>query len=103
MKNVPFELPHGIEPTTLVQTIDDAIRSVGLMTTMRNTLRKYPGCVHWNLANGSQPGAIELTYWPKEDRAWFTFADGPRPGWTGAKIEELGDVIRERIGRQFGR
>jgi hypothetical protein len=103
MKNVPFELPQGIEATTMVKTIDEAIRSAGLITTMRNTLRKHPGCVHWNIANSGQPGAIELTYWPKEDRAWITLPDGPRPGWSGEKMSELGDIVRERIGRSFGR
>ncbi len=103
MKNIDVELPRGMDPTTLVKTIDVAIQSAGLITTMRNTLRKYPGCVHWNIANASQPGALELTFWPKEDRGWFTVPDGPQVGWIREKIEEICDIVRERMEKSSGR
>lgn len=103
MKQIELPLPGGIEASTLVKLIDTSIQAAGLTTAMRNTLRKYPGCIHWHIANGSQAGTLELTFWPKEERAWFTIQDGRRAEWIAGKMEEIGDILQNRIGRQFGR
>lgn len=103
MKHIDIQLPKGVDATTIVKLIDTAIQAAGLTTTMRNTLRKYPGCIHWNLVNDHKPGALELTYWPKEDRGWITIPDGPRAAWVPEKVEKISDFVKDRIKRQSGR
>lgn len=97
MKNIEIALPREMETSTLVQIVDGAITAAGLTTSMRNTLRKYPGCIHWQLNNGNRAGSLELTFWPKEGRAWFTLPEGRRADWIDGKIEEIRKALLQRF------
>ena len=66
--------------------IDQALAQVGLNTTLRDGLKKFPGCIHWHAKNGGQPGTLEITLWPQQQRAWFTIQDGRAAGWIDAKL-----------------
>ena len=61
--------------------IDQAIADTGLNVTLRATLRKFPGCIHWHVKRGNESGTIEITFWPQERRAWFTIQDSRTAVW----------------------
>lgn len=46
----------------VTQAIDDALAESGLTVTLRDTLKKYPGCRHWHAKSGRLPGTLEVTF-----------------------------------------
>ena len=89
-------LPH-IDCGKLALVIDDAIAEAGLSTTLRDTLGKFPGCIHWHAKNGRQSGTLEITLWPEKHRAWFTIQSGRTAPWIDAKLALVQEAIRRRL------
>ncbi len=67
--------------TDVVDRIDACIAAVDLTTTLRDTLATYPGSVHWHLKQGRASGVLEMTYWPRERRVWFSVHRNRRASW----------------------
>jgi hypothetical protein len=65
---------------------------------MRTSLRTFPGCVHWHVKRGREPGTLEITFWPQERRAWFTIHDGRQAEWIEKSMKTLGEIIRRGTG-----
>lgn len=82
----------------VAQAIDDALVQAGLSTTLRDSLSKFPGCIHWHAKNGRQSGTLEITLWPEKQRAWFTVQSGRAAPWIGAKMKLMREAIRRRLG-----
>jgi len=80
------------------RAIDQVIDESGLNTTLRASLRKFPGCIHWHLKRGVESGTLELTFWPRERRAWFTIQDGRKAAWIDEQLKVLDTAIRLQIG-----
>lgn len=78
--------------------IDRAINDTALTITLRTSLRKFPGCVHWHLKHGREAGTLEVTFWPRERRAWFTIQSGRKATWIQEQLTMLNDAIQRRIG-----
>jgi hypothetical protein len=70
---------HAIERTLL---------DCGLRSTLKGTLRAFPGCVHWHFKKGRASGTLELTMWPAEKRIWFSVQRGRRAAWIGCTGSE---------------
>ena len=95
MHDVEIPLPPGVDCGEVARVIDQALAQVGLNTTLRDGLKKFPGCIHWHAKNGGQPGTLEITLWPQQQRAWFTIQDGRAAGWIDAKLNALQEVLRQ--------
>lgn len=98
MENIEIPLPRHIESVEVAQVIDAALAESGLTVTLRDSLKKYPGCIHWHAKNGRASGTLEITLWPRERRAWFTVQSGRRAPWTGEKLDLLSASLQERLG-----
>lgn len=97
MHDVEIPLRPGVECDEIARIIDQAIAEVGLRTTLRDGLKKFPGCIHWHAKNGRQSGTLEITLWPEKHRAWFTVQDGRAADWIDAKTQLLQEAIRRRL------
>ena len=69
MIEIPLELRDTGQPA--ISLIDAAIAQHGLITTMKGTLKTYPGCTHWHCKLGREKGTLEITLWPAKRKAWF--------------------------------
>jgi len=97
MQNIDIPLPCDVESDVVVQAIDDALARSGLTVTLRDSLKKYPGCIHWHAKNGRASGTLEVTLWPRERRAWFTVQDGRKAPWIEEKLSLVETTLRERL------
>jgi hypothetical protein len=79
------------------RSIDRAIGDTGMRITLRTSLRKFPGCVHWHVKDGRKAGTLEITFWPEQRRAWFSIQSGRRADW----IEEKLNLILAAIQREM--
>jgi hypothetical protein len=83
------EYPIQIEPIFDAEQIEIAVercsRGLGLLETMKSTLAKYPGSVHWHFKKPHASGTLEVTHWPSGNRLWISVQRGRRADW----LEEL--------------
>ena len=86
VRDIEISLPGHYEDNTVAQAIDAALVESGLRVTMRDTLRKYPDCIHWHAKNETKPGTLEVTFWPQQSRAWFTVQSGRNALWIEEKL-----------------
>jgi hypothetical protein len=72
--------------------------AAGLRVSLKATLAKYPGCVHWHFKRGDEPGTLEITVWPTGRRAWCSVQSGRRAAW----IDRIMPVIIRDIEARTG-
>ena len=93
MREIELPLPSNHNRREAQRAIDAAARECRLTITLRGTLAKFPGCIHWHLKNGRERGTMEITFWPKERRAWFSIQSGRRAPW----IVPMTGKLRESV------
>jgi hypothetical protein len=64
-----------------IEQIERLCQSHGLSITMKTTLSKCPGSIHWHLKKGRERGTLEITLWPSKSRLWFSMQDGRKGDW----------------------
>ena len=89
------EIELHIRPAdeSAIARIDEAITSCGLLTTMKGTLKGYPGCTHWHCKCGNAKGTLEITLHPATARAWFKVQAGRRADWIDQVIPTLKRIL----------
>jgi hypothetical protein len=97
VKHLEVPLPENVDCDTAAGAIDEAIDSVGLTTTLRGSLKKYSGCVHWHAKLGRASGTLEITFWPDEQRAWFSVQSGRQAEWIEEKLPLLKSAIQKQL------
>jgi hypothetical protein len=73
----------------LAQTIDEMSARHGLSISMKGTLKKFPGSIHWHLKKGRECGTLEVTLLPAERRLWFSMHDNRSAEWVMEMAREF--------------
>jgi hypothetical protein len=97
LRNIEIILPAVAGDAKVEQAIDQAVAEAGLAVTLRDTLKAFPGCIHWHVKNGRESGTLEITFWPQERRAWFSVQSGRAAAWIDEKMNVLGEAIQKRL------
>lgn len=92
-----IHLPSNVSSDEIARVIDDAIGLANLRITLRDSLKKFPGCIHWHAKNGRESGTLEVTLWPQEHRAWFVIQSGRSAPWIDEKIKVMLELIVRRL------
>lgn len=97
MQHFEIPLPEQAECAAIEAAIDHALSATGLTVTLRDTLKKYPGCIHWHARSSRRPGTLEITLWPQKHRAWLTIQSGRRAEWIEAKRVAIAEAILREL------
>ncbi len=97
MIEIEIPLPSDVDYSVVEQAIDQTIPAVGLTTTLRDSLKKYPGCIHWHVKYSRRPGTLELTLWPQQRKAWFSVQSGRTAPWIEGKMQSVHEAIQQRL------
>lgn len=86
MKEVDVQLPTTLNAGAVEATVESIAREAVLTVTMKDTLKKFPGCVHWHLKRGKELGVLEVTWWPdggkkRASRLWFSAHGNRQAAW----------------------
>jgi len=98
MREIQISLSSEVNFREIERSIDQAISDSGLTITMRGSLRKFPGSIHWHLKHGRETGTLEVTFWPQQRRAWFTIQSRRQGAWIEQQIKLLDNTIRQYAG-----
>jgi hypothetical protein len=99
MREIELSLPRGLDECEVEQAIDRAIKVRGLSLSLRGSLKKYPGCVHWHVRNGRESGTLEITWSPQRQRAWFSIQSARSAEWIEEAIEQLAQTVQRELKR----
>ncbi|MGQ0603673.1 MAG: hypothetical protein ACT4QE_18485 [Anaerolineales bacterium] len=99
MTEILIPLPPDLSHAQIEYVIEQACAAAGLRLTLKGMLKQYPGCIHWHFKLGEEPGTLEITYWPREQRAWFKVARGRSGDWIAPLLPRLKRAIRRAAGR----
>ena len=77
----------------LETTIDRLIIVHELTVTMKTTLSKHPGSIHWHAKRGRERGTLEITLWPSQKRLWFSMQDGRQGDW----VMPMARLLKQRL------
>ena len=85
MTEIPLSLTGEVEKWP--SQIDHIAAELGLSVTLRDTLKSFPGSIHWHLKQGKSRGVLEVTVW--KDRAWLSVQDGRTGDWIDGVITKI--------------
>jgi hypothetical protein len=93
LTEVELQIPESIRTDALIQVVERVCVHNGLTCTLKGTLAKYSGSVHWHFKRCGQKGTLEITWWENKHRLWFKVAENR----TGTWIEDIIPVLKEQI------
>ncbi|MBC8109394.1 MAG: hypothetical protein H7Z14_22610 [Anaerolineae bacterium] len=93
MTEIPFHLREVDDPLSAIERIESVIARYSLLTTMKGTLKSYPGCTHWHCKLGRETGTLEITLWPAKRRAWFKVQAGRRARWIDEVVPKMKQML----------
>jgi hypothetical protein len=93
---VPLPRPAPEDGESLIET---CCRDAGLIQGLKGTLIQYPGCIHWHWKRHGEPGTLEVTLWPRENRLWLSLHANRFGAWTEAAAPALRETLRARLAR----
>ena len=79
--------------------IEGACANAQLTCVMKGQTRTHPGAVHWHFKKGKEPGTLEISWWPRERRCWFTMQDGRKGDWSDAMAAKLKPQIEKAMAK----
>jgi hypothetical protein len=79
----------GRRLSRLPQTIDELSAAHGLSISMKGSLKKFPGSIHWHLKKGRERGTLEVTLLPAERRLWFSMHENRSAAWVTNMAREF--------------
>lgn len=97
MTLIDFAVPQSCNLSGAAALIEKACRGCGLRVSARSTLSSYPGCVHWHVKRGMQPGTLEVTLWEAKRRIWASVQDGRRAAWIDEALPQVKDAVETEL------
>ena len=97
MQNIEIPLPPAAPSDDTVRVIEAALTKLDLEITLRGTLKKFPGCMHWHARSAGRSGTVEVTFWPQSCRVWLTVQSGRTANWITARLPEVQSVLARHL------
>ena len=100
--------PDNASVTDVVTAIETCCRAYTLTQTLKGTLAKYSGCVHWHFKQGkakgvgTPKGVLEITLWPNQHRLWFGVHENRKAEWIDDAMTHLKTAIEACNNRSKG-
>ena len=94
-----LEIETSVPPTAskIESVVEAACVAEGLRLTLKDTLAKYPGCVHRHFKKGVQIGTLEVTWWETQPRLWFSVQAGRKGEWMEAALPRLKRALEKAM------
>lgn len=102
MTDIDIKLPVTLDANAVVAIVEETCTNETLQITMKSTLKKYPGCVHWHLKKHDERGILEVTWWPrmqekKPSRLWLSVHGNRSADWILQLMPRMKTLIEEQM------
>ncbi len=89
MTEIEITIPLQANLSGAEQIIEQCCKVEGLPASLKVSLAKYPGCVHWHFKLDGQRGTLEITLWASRRRIWFSIHTGRTGDWIEEAVTRL--------------
>ena len=102
MREIDINLPELLHVDAVVPAVEGVASDASLQVTMKGTLKKFPGCVHWHFKRKNDPGILEMTWWYSDDenrspRLWLSIHNNRNADW----MLELMPILKRQLEAQL--
>jgi hypothetical protein len=97
MKEYPIQVEPHVDAKQIEMAVEKCSRELGLLNTMRDTLAKYPGCVHWHFRKPLVNGTLEVTSWPSSNRLWISVQQGRSAEWLEETVPSMERCLQNAL------
>lgn len=97
MLEIEIKLSGNKKQKEVEGIIESTCKAQDLNLVSKNTLQKYPGCIHWHYQKLKTTGTLEITYWPAQNRCWIPLRSGRAKEW----VVEIAKQLKSEIERQM--
>ena len=101
MQEIDIHLDMPVPEEQFAAVVERMTDHFKLYVRMKDTLRAYPGCLHWHLGMRGERGTLELTYWPDGKRAWLAVQAGRRAAWIEGLLPRAKEMLEAEVGGMF--
>jgi hypothetical protein len=99
VKEYPVQVERSFDAREVEIAIEKCSRALGLVETLRGTLAKYPGCVHWHFRKPLVNGTLEVTSWPSNNKLWISVQQGRRAEWLEEAVPSMERGLQNALER----
>ena len=99
MRSIEIRLGRTSNESSVPAVLEQTCESFGLRLTLKGTLKRHPGSLHWHFKKGDRRGTLEVTFWPRMNRAWLSVQEGRTGNWIDEVIVPLKDRMEQQLGR----
>jgi hypothetical protein len=93
MKEIEVKIVAIADVSRLEMIVANVASKHNLFVSLKGSLAKYPGCVHWHFKREREKGTLEITFWPFKHRLWLKM----QAGRTGPWMKEIAPQIKNEI------
>lgn len=93
MLDFEIEIPEGNAIECLEAKVELWAGEIGLTCTLKTSLRKSVGSIHWHFKQGKTRGTLEVTLSPSSGRLWCSIQAGRTGDWLEGAIQSLNGTI----------
>jgi len=97
MTETEITLPAKTTGTQIIRAVERVAKEQALTQTLKGTLLKYPGCVHWHYKKDKETGTLEITWWPQQKRLWIKVALNRQNPWIEGVIPHLKQSLEANL------
>lgn len=97
MTEIEIPLPANVSKGNVIRVVEAACAATGLRVTLKDSLRRYPGSIHWHYKRGQEAGTLEITFWPNASRLWCKIAANRASEWIAPTITQLRTTISHAL------
>lgn len=97
MTEIEFEVPHSANLRGAAALIEKACRECGLRVSTPFSQQMHPGCIHWQVKRGIQPGTLELTLCETKRRIWASVKDDRSAPWMEEALPQLKEAVEAAL------
>jgi hypothetical protein len=97
MLEYEVNLPPGADLSEAELLIEMCCASEGLRMTLKGSLSKYPGSVHWHFKRDDERGTLEVTLWSRARRVWFSIQAGRTGNWIEESIMRVSKALERNL------
>jgi len=92
-------LPSKVAASNVEHTVNRICAETALHVSLRGTLARYPGSLHWHLKRGSERGTLEITFDPGTTRLWLSVHARREADWIDEILSSLPQLIVQELAR----
>ena len=90
---IEFMLPPLSDHSQVTDLIETICRDLELTCSLKETLKSYPGCVHWHYRKEKFSGTLELIWFATKPRLWAKIHPKRQAAWMTTTLP----LIKQRI------